>query len=100
MARLNVVSAVLLPIRKTLTLSKEKKQHWLKKESGGTLRLRAAVIDAKDADVIGDEPIALNGEVVGWMQHQVAVHGSRASVAMGYAEREKLLKMKAGQLSY
>ena len=36
------------------------------KEHGGTMRLRSFVVDADDADVIGDEAIWLNGEVM-WM---------------------------------
>ena len=35
------------------------------KESGGKLRLRVFVVEAKDADAIGDEPIRYEGEVKG-----------------------------------
>ena len=35
------------------------------KEEGGAMRLRSFIIEAKDADVIGDEPIALDGDVCG-----------------------------------
>ena len=58
------------------------------KEDGGKLRLRTFIIDANDADVIGDEPIALNGEVVGWVTSGGYAHGSQASVAQGYVPKE------------
>ncbi|MCL5777717.1 FAD-dependent oxidoreductase [Limibaculum sp. FT325] len=52
--------------------------------SGGRLRLRSFVVEAKDADVIGDEPIWLNGEVVGWVTSGGFAHNSGVSMAMGY----------------
>jgi dimethylglycine dehydrogenase len=58
------------------------------KKEGGKLRLRSFVVDAKDADVIGDEPIALNGNVVGWVTSGGYAHGSGVSVAMGYVPKE------------
>ena len=58
------------------------------KEDGGTLRLRSFVIEVVDADVIGDEPIALNGDVVGWVTSGGYAHGSQKSVAMGYVPKE------------
>ena len=54
------------------------------KEHGGTMRLRSFVVDADDADVIGDEAIWLNGEVRGWVTSGGYAHGSAVSVAMGY----------------
>jgi dimethylglycine dehydrogenase len=54
------------------------------KEQGGTMRLRTFVVDARDADVIGDEAIWLNGEVKGWVTSGGYAHGSSVSVAMGY----------------
>lgn len=54
------------------------------KEQGGTMRLRTFVVDVKDADVIGDEAIWLNGEVRGWVTSGGYAHGSAVSVAMGY----------------
>ena len=58
------------------------------KASGGTLRLRTFVIDAKDADVIGDEPISFNGEVRGWVTSGGYAHASDVSVALGYVPKE------------
>ncbi len=58
------------------------------KEAGGKMRLRSFVLDAKDADVIGDEPIWQNGAVVGWVTSGGYAHASRASVAIGYVPRE------------
>ena len=58
------------------------------KEEGGNLRLRTFVVDAKDADVIGDEPIWHEGEVKGWVTSGGFAHGSDVSMAMGYVPRE------------
>ncbi len=58
------------------------------KEEGGNLRLRTFVVDAKDADVIGDEPIWHGGEVKGWVTSGGFAHGSDVSMAMGYVPRE------------
>ena len=58
------------------------------KEEGGNLRLRTFVVDAKDADVIGDEPIWHGGEVKGWVTSGGFAHGSGVSMAMGYVPRE------------
>lgn len=40
------------------------------------------------ADVIGDEPIWLDGEVVGWVTSGGYAHHSNASVALGYIPSE------------
>ncbi len=58
------------------------------KEEGGNLRLRTFVVDGKDADVIGDEPIWHEGEVKGWVTSGGFAHGSGVSMAMGYVPRE------------
>jgi dimethylglycine dehydrogenase len=58
------------------------------KESGGKLRLRVFVVEAKDADAIGDEPIRYEGEVKGWVTSGGYAHASRVSVAMGYVAKE------------
>jgi dimethylglycine dehydrogenase len=58
------------------------------KASGGRLRLRCFVVDAANADVIGDEPIWHSGKVCGWVTSGGYAHGSRLSVAMGYVPRE------------
>ena len=56
--------------------------------TGGKLRLRTFVIEAKDADAIGDEPIWRDGEVVGWVTSGGYAHGSGVSVALGYVPTE------------
>jgi dimethylglycine dehydrogenase len=58
------------------------------KLSGGTLRLRTFIVEAKDADVIGDEPISFNGEVRGWVTSGGFAHPSGVSVAIGYVPKE------------
>jgi dimethylglycine dehydrogenase len=58
------------------------------RKQGGKLRLRAFVLDATDADVIGDEAIWFGGEVRGWVTSGGYAHHSKASVAMGYVPKE------------
>ncbi len=58
------------------------------KASGGALRLITLIVDSKDADVIGDEPISLNGEVRGWVTSGGYAHASGVSVAMGYVPKD------------
>lgn len=55
---------------------------------GGVLRLRTFVLEARDADVIGDEPIYLDGTVRGWVTSGGYAHTSGVSVAMGYVPKE------------
>lgn len=57
------------------------------KLSGGSLRLVTLVLDANDADVLGDEPIFLNGEVVGWVTSGGYAHAAGCSVALGYVPK-------------
>jgi dimethylglycine dehydrogenase len=58
------------------------------RRQGGKLRLRAFVMDATDADVIGDEAIWFGDEVRGWVTSGGYAHHSKASVAMGYVPKE------------
>ena len=58
------------------------------KENGGKLQLRVFVVEAKDADAIGDEPIRYEGEVKGWVTSGGYAHASGVSVAMGYVAKE------------
>ena len=58
------------------------------RENGGKMKLRTFVLDAKDADAIGDEPVWLDGNVVGWITSGGYAHHSKASVALGYVPRE------------
>ncbi|MBT9369455.1 FAD-dependent oxidoreductase [Rhizobium sp. CSW-27] len=57
------------------------------KLSGGALRLVTFTVKARDADVLGDEPISLNGEVVGWVTSGGYAHAAGCSVAMGYVPK-------------
>ncbi len=59
-----------------------------KQNNAGKYRLRSFVIEARDGDVIGDEPISFNGEVCGWVTSGGFAHGSSVSVAMGYVPAE------------
>ena len=36
-------------------------------QAGGAYRLRNFILETKDADVIGDEPIFYKGEIAGWV---------------------------------
>ncbi|MBC8259508.1 MAG: GcvT family protein [SAR324 cluster bacterium] len=58
------------------------------KIAGGKLRLRTFIVDAKDADVIGDEPIWYGSEVKGWVTSGGFAHNSGVSVAIGYVPKE------------
>ena len=58
------------------------------KEEGGVLRLRSFVVEAKDADVIRDEPICFGEKVNGWVTSGGFTHNSGVSVAMGYVHKE------------
>jgi len=54
------------------------------KADGPTLKRVTFVVDADDADVIGDEPIWHDGEVVGWGTSGGYAHYVDASLAQGY----------------
>jgi dimethylglycine dehydrogenase len=58
------------------------------REHGGRYRLKTFTLEAKDADVIGDEPIWLGEEVVGWVTSGGFAHNSDRSMAMGYVAKE------------
>ncbi|MGB5557397.1 MAG: FAD-dependent oxidoreductase [Paracoccaceae bacterium] len=58
------------------------------KADGGKMRFRGFVLDAKDADPIGDEPIWHQGRVVGWVTSGGYAHGADCSVAVGYVPTE------------
>ncbi|TWF54886.1 GcvT family protein [Neorhizobium alkalisoli] len=68
------------------------------KAEGGALRLVTFVVEAKDADVLGDEPISLNGEVCGWVTSGGYAHASGVSVAMGYVPKEKATAIDGWQI--
>ena len=58
------------------------------KEDGGVLRLRSFVVEAKDADVIRDEPIWCGEKVTGGVTSGGFAHNTEVSVAMGYVPKE------------
>ena len=58
------------------------------RKEGGKLRLRAFIVEAEDADVIGDEPIWFKGEVRGWVTSGGYAHNPKLSMAMGYVSKE------------
>ncbi|AZO74594.1 MAG: FAD-dependent oxidoreductase [Mesorhizobium sp.] len=58
------------------------------RKQGGKLRLRTFIVDAADADVIGDEAIWHDGAVRGWVTSGGYAHHSKKSVAMGYVPKE------------
>ena len=53
-------------------------------QSGGALRRVSMVVDAADADVLGDEPIWHAGKVVGWVTSGGYGHYVERSLAQGY----------------
>lgn len=68
------------------------------KAAGGALRLVTFVVDAKDADVLGDEPISLDGQVCGWVTSGGYAHAAGVSVAMGYVPKEVSLTEEGWQI--
>ena len=58
------------------------------RESGGTLRLRAFVVDADGIDVLGDEPIWHGDRLCGRVTSGGYAHASGCSVALGYVPKE------------
>ena len=55
---------------------------------GDKLKLVTFLVEADKADVIGDEPIMLDGECVGWVTSGGYAHASNVSVALGYVPKE------------
>src|SRR5262245_42083791 len=58
------------------------------KQEGGKLRRVSMVVDADDADVLGDEPIWHDGKVVGWVTSGGYAHYVDKSMAQGYVPGE------------
>ena len=56
------------------------------RDEGPARKLIALRVEAGDADVIGDEPIWVDGGVKGWVTSGGFAHASGASVALGYVE--------------
>ena len=58
------------------------------RERGGAMRLCSFMIEAKDADVLGDEPISYNGRFVGWVTSGGYAHAAGQSIAQEYMPKE------------
>ena len=58
------------------------------RDGGGTLRRICMSVEARDADVIGDEPIWHEGKVVGWVTSGGYGHHVGLSLAQGYVPRK------------
>jgi len=58
------------------------------KQGAGKLRRVSMIVDATDADVLGDEPIWHAGKVIGWVTSGGYAHYVDKSLAQGYVPRE------------
>jgi dimethylglycine dehydrogenase len=58
------------------------------RRSGGKLRRVSMIVDAADADVLGDEPIWHKGKVVGWVTSGGFAHYVNKSMAQGYVPKD------------
>jgi len=56
----------------------------LDRENGASRKLCTFVVDANDADVVADEPIWINGDVVGFVTSGGYAHYAEKSVAIGF----------------
>jgi dimethylglycine dehydrogenase len=57
------------------------------KAIGGTVRRVSMIVDATDADVLGDEPIWHGGKVIGWVTSGGYGHFVDRSLAQGYVPK-------------
>jgi len=58
------------------------------RESGGVRRLVTFVVDAAEADAIGDEPVWHDDKVVGWITSGGYGHTTGKSIALGYVPKD------------
>jgi len=65
-------------------------------QQGGALRRVTFVVDALDADVLGDEPIWHGGKVIGWVTSGGFGHCVDRSLAQGYVPRALAGDLAAG----
>ena len=64
----------------------------------GSKRQRVGfVVDADDADAIGDEAVWCNGAVVGWITSGGYCHSSACSYATGYVESALLVDVASAK---
>ena len=66
------------------------------KKTGGKLRRVSMIVEANDADVLGDEPIWHKGKVVGWVTSGGFAHYVGKSMAQGYVPKELAGDTSAG----
>ncbi|MBM3571501.1 MAG: aminomethyl transferase family protein, partial [Alphaproteobacteria bacterium] len=66
------------------------------RRDGGKLRRVSMIVDATDADVLGDEPIWHGGRVVGWVTSGGYGHYVDKSLAQGYVPRELAAELGSG----
>lgn len=57
------------------------------RDEGGALRLVTLVVDAEDADALGDEPVIHDGRPVGWVTSGGFAHSVGKSVALAYVPK-------------
>ena len=69
------------------------------RKSGGKLRLRAFIVEADDADVIGDEPIWFDGAVRGWVTSGGYAHNPRHRWRWATCRRRSPTKATASRSS-
>ena len=62
------------------------------RDNGGSKRLISLAVAAIDADVIGDEPVSIDGTVVGWVTSGGFAHASKTSVALAMVPKEFALR--------
>ena len=58
------------------------------RDNGGSKRLISLAVATIDADVIGDEPVSIDGTVVGWVTSGGFAHASKTSVALAIVPKE------------
>ena len=58
------------------------------RDNGGSKRLISLAVTAIDADVIGDEPVSIDGAVVGWVTSGGFAHAAKTSVALAMVPKE------------
>jgi dimethylglycine dehydrogenase len=66
------------------------------KRTGGKLKRVSMIVEAGDADVLGDEPIWHKGKVVGWVTSGGYAHFVDKSMAQGYVPKELATDMAKG----
>ncbi len=69
-------------------ISSAARRPWKKSATGGKLRRVSMIVEAGDADVLGDEPISHKGKVVGWVTSGGFAHFVDKSMAQGYVPKE------------